>query len=119
MKQSDVFSDSKYLSFDLDVDSNDNAVISEVQQWLKRQTGPVLLVLDNAQRQRQLDCILNDRNMRENSFVLVTSHRRDLVAPSDLYVMPTMKDNDALELFRWHSQGASSCGLLKKRFLQV
>jgi predicted AAA+ superfamily ATPase len=121
MKSMAVFTDSKYMSFDLDEKSNDNAVIGEVQQWLKKQTGPVLLVLDNVQRQRQLDNILNDANIKQNtgSFVLVTSRRRDLVAPSDLYSMPTMKDNDALELFQCHSQGARSSGVLKTRSLKV
>jgi AAA domain len=115
MKSLTVFRDSKYLSFDLDANSNDDAVIGEVQTWLSSQNGPVLLVLDNAQRQRQLDCILNDTNIKDESFVLLTSSKRGLVAASNLYEMPTMKHNDALQLFRWHSQGASSSGVLKNR----
>jgi hypothetical protein len=121
MKTMEVFSNdsSKYVTFDLDVDSNDNAVIRAVQQWLKKLRGPVLLVLDNAQRQHQVDSIINDANIKEKSFVLITSRRRDLVAPSDLYNMPTMHYNDAVQLFRWHSQGASSVGVIKTRSLKV
>jgi hypothetical protein len=109
----EVFTDSKYLSFDLEVESNDDAAIMKVQTWLKRQTGPVLLVL--AQRQHQVDSISNDVNStNKDSLVLITSRRRDLVAPSDLYEMPIMEDNDALELFRWHSQrpGTGTAGVI-------
>jgi hypothetical protein len=79
MKTMKVFSEdsSKYVTFDLEPQSNDDAVISEVQRWLSCQTGPVLLLLDNVQRQRQLDDILNDTNLEDKSFVLVTSRRRD------------------------------------------
>jgi hypothetical protein len=119
MKSMTVFVDSKYTSFDLDEENTDSAIISEVQRWLERQKGPVLLVLDNAQRQHQVDSILNDANIKDKSFVLITTRRRDLVAPLDLYDMPTMTDSDALALFRWHSQGVNSSGVLKTRVLQV
>jgi hypothetical protein len=119
MKQSGVFTDSKFLSFDLELECNDNDKIFEVQRWLLRRTGPVLLVLDNVQRQRQIDSILDCTDIKEKSYILLTSRRRDLVAPSDLYEMPTLRDNDAFELFRWHSQGVSSSGVLKKRSLKV
>jgi hypothetical protein len=119
MKTMAVFADSKYVTFGFDSESNDNAVISEVQQWLKRQRGPVLLVLDNAQHQRQLDSILNCSDIKGKGFVMITSRKRDLVAPSDLYDMPIMKHDDALKLFRWHSQGASSSGVLKTHVLKV
>jgi hypothetical protein len=119
MKTMEVFTNSKYMSFDLDEKSKDSVVRGEVQGWLKSQTGPVLLVLDNAQRQLQVDSILIDCSISDNSFILVTSRRRDLVDPSDLYDMPTMKDDDALELFQWHSQGANSSGLLKNDSLKL
>jgi hypothetical protein len=123
MKTSGVFSEasSKYVTFDLDEESKDNAVIGEVQRWLARQTGPVLLVLDNAQRQQQVDRIVNDTNITgiDKSFVLVTSRRGDLVAPSDQYDMPIMEASDALKLFQWHSQGANSSGVLQTLVLKV
>jgi hypothetical protein len=126
MKLMGVFADSKCLSFDLNPESDGSAVIGEVQRWLASQQrwlasqqGPVLLLLDDVQHQRQLDDILNDTNLDHRSFVLVTSRRRDLVAPSDLYEMPAMDSTDALELFRWHSQGASSSGVLNTSVLQV
>jgi hypothetical protein len=121
MKTTGVFSEgsSKYVTFDLDTKSKDNAVIGEVQRWLKNQTGPVLLILDNVQRQRQLDDILNDTNLEDKSFVLVTSRRLDLTAPADLYEMPTMDATDALELFRWHSQGSNSSGVIQTSKLKV
>jgi hypothetical protein len=121
MKLTTTFSkdSAKYITFDSESNVSDNAVICEVQRWLARQTGPVLLVSDNVQRQYQLDCILNHPNIIDKSFVLVTSRRRDLVAPSDLYDMPPMDSNDALQLFRWHSQGVSSSGVLKNRSLKV
>jgi hypothetical protein len=112
---------SKYVTFDLESQSTstDDAIIADVQRWLESRTGPVLLVLDNAQRQQQVNRIINDRNIKDRGFVLVTSRRRDLVAPSDLYEMPTMDATDALELFRWHSQGSCSSGVLKTTVLQV
>jgi cellulose biosynthesis protein BcsQ len=119
MKEMTVFTDAKYVTFDLDEQSNDNAVIGEVQRWLESQTGPFLLVLDNVQRQYQRDRILDHPNIIAKSFVLVTSRRRDLIASSDQYDMPIMEDSDALELFRWHSQGVNSSGELKNRSLKV
>jgi hypothetical protein len=119
MKSMTVFGDSKYVTFDLESESNDNAMIGEVQRWLSRQSGPVLLVLDNAQRQHQVDSIINDANIREKSFVLITSRRRDLVTPSDLYSMPSMEDDHALKLFRWHSQRSGTAGVIKTRTLKV
>jgi hypothetical protein len=119
MKTMRVFTDSKYVTFDLDEGSKDIAEINEVHRWLSCQTGPVLLLLDNAQRQHQVDSIINEANEKDKSFVLITSRRRDLVAPADLYDMPTMADTDALELFRWHSQGSNSSGLLRTRVLKV
>jgi hypothetical protein len=118
MKEMTVFTDSKYVTFDLELERNDNAVIGEVQRWLKKQTGPVLLVL--AQRQHQVDSISNDVNStNKDSLVLITSRRRDLVAQSDLYEMLDMADGDALELFRWHSQGAGTAGVIKTHVLKV
>jgi cellulose biosynthesis protein BcsQ len=121
MQKLELFNDgsSRYLAFDLDSDSNDSAVIGELQRWLESQIDPVLLLLDNAQRQYQLDCVLKHPNIIDKSFVLITSRRRDLVAPSDLYDMPTMRDNDALELFQWHSQGPDTAGAIKTRALKV
>jgi hypothetical protein len=126
MKRLEVFSEcsSKFVTFDFDASSNDNAVIGEVQRWLARQTGPVLLVLDNVQRQPQLDDVLYDTNMKDRSFVLVTSRRRDLrvsrtLGVLGLYDMPTMGYSDALELFRWHSQDPGTAGVLKTRSLKV
>jgi hypothetical protein len=121
MKSMGVFSEasSKYVTFDLDDETKDNAVISELQRWLSKQTGPVLLLLDNVQRQRQVDSITDEANIKDKSFVLITTRRQDLVAPSNVYDMPTMEDSDALALFRWHSQGPSSSGVLKTRALQV
>jgi hypothetical protein len=119
MKSMGVFVDSKCLSFDLDPKSDGSAVIREVQRWLERQAGPVLLLLDNAQRQHRLNHILYATNIVDKSLVLITSRERNLVAESDLYDMPTMADNDALELFRWHSQGPNSSELLKTNKLKV
>jgi hypothetical protein len=121
MKTTGVFSEgsSKYVTFDLDTRSKDNAVIIEVQRWLENQTGPVLLLLDNVQHQRQLDDILIDTNLKDKSFVLVTSRRQDLVAPTDLYDMPILDSSAAIELFRWHSQGPNSSGMLQNSKLQV
>jgi cellulose biosynthesis protein BcsQ len=119
MKSMTVFTDSKYVTFDLDEQSSDNAVILEVQRWLLHPKGPVLLVLDNAQRQQQVDSIINDANIKANSFVLITSRRRDLVAPIDLYDMPIMNNSYALELFRWHSQRPGTAGVIKTRVLKV
>jgi hypothetical protein len=121
MKSMAVFTNSKYMSFDLDEKSNDNAFIGEVQRWLQIQTGPVLLVLDNVQRQDQVDRILIDCSINDKSFVLVTSRRQDLEAPSDLYLyqMPTMDHNDALELFRWHSQRPGTAGVIQTPSLKV
>jgi hypothetical protein len=121
MKTMEEFSkgSSKYVTFDIDSRSSDNAVIGEVQKWLSRQTGPVLLVLDNIQHQYQLDSITNSEIIRDKSFVLITSYRQDLVAPSDLYDMPTMEDSDALKLFQWHSQGANSSDALSIPSLKV
>jgi hypothetical protein len=114
-----VFADSKHVSFDLDDKSKDKAIIGEVQRWLLRRSAPVLLVLDNVQRQRQVDSIINDANIKAKSFVLITSRRRDLVASTDQYEMPIMDDNDALELFRWHSQRPGTAGVITTRVLKV
>jgi AAA domain len=121
MKSMEVFSDdsSKYVTFDLDSKSKDNAVVDAVHRWLSYQTGPVLLLLDNVQHQRQLDDILNDTNLEDKSFVLATSRRRDLVASIHLYEMPTMGAADALELFRWYSQGHNSSGVIQTSKLKV
>jgi hypothetical protein len=121
MKSMDVFSESssKCMTFDLDSDRNDNTVIGELRRWVSYQTGPVLLVLDNAQRQHQVDSIVNNTHIKDKSFVLATSRKQDLVAPSDLYDMPIMAGNDALELFRWHSQGVNSSGVLSTLSLKV
>jgi hypothetical protein len=123
MKSMEVFSEdsSKYVTFDIDSASTDNAVIGEVQRWLSRRTGRVLLVLDNVQRQNQLNSILTDRAIHDKSFVLLTSRRRDLrVAESfGVYDMQTMNDTDALQLLRWHSQGPGSAGVIKTRALKV
>jgi hypothetical protein len=122
MKSMGVFGEdsSKYVAFDLGgSDRNDDAMVDEVHRWLEKQKGPVLLLLDNAQRQHQVDSIVNDTRIIDQSFVLVTSRRQDLVPQADLYEMPTMDAADELELFRWHSQGSSSSGVLKTLVLQV
>jgi hypothetical protein len=121
MKTMEVFSkdSSGYVTFDLDLKGSNNAVITEVQRWLSRRKGPFLLVLDNVQHQHQLDSIINRENIRDKSFVLITSCRRDFVAPADLYDMPAMEDSDAVKLFQWHSQGNNSSGLLSIPLLKV
>ena len=120
MKELKVFTDSKYVSFDLELESDDDAAIMKVQTWLKKQTGPVLLVLDNAQRQHQVDSIINDViTTNKESLVLITSRNQLLVAPSDLYEMALMDYSDALQLFQWHSQGPGSLGVLQTDSLKV
>jgi hypothetical protein len=121
MKTMEVFSKgaSEYVTFDLDSDSSNSAKIDEIERWLAHQLGPVLLLLDNVQHQHQVDSIMNDSNIKANSFVLVTSRKQGLVSPSDRYDMPPMADSDAFKLFRWHSQGPSSDGALKQGSLKV
>jgi hypothetical protein len=108
---------SMHVTFAFHSESANNAIIDEVRRWLAGQRGPVLLLLDNAHSHHQVDWILGD--IVDTSFVLITSRIRDLVLPSDLYDMPIMNYSDALELFRWHSQGAHSSGLLKTSKLKV
>jgi hypothetical protein len=121
MRTMEVFSKgaSEYVTFDLDSDSNNSATIDEVERWLSRQKGPVLLLLDNVQHQHQVDSIINYPNIKAKSFVLITSRKHGLVAPSDRHDMPPMDSNDALRLFEWHSQGLSRLGVIKTRSLEV
>jgi AAA domain len=121
MKEMEVFSkeSSKYVTFDFDSAKKDNDKVGEVQRWLTEQKGPVLLLLDNVQRQHQLESIYE--NVKDKSFVLITSCKRDLrlVAPSYLYDMPIMDYSDALNLFQRHLQGPGTAGVSKTRSLQV
>jgi hypothetical protein len=126
MKSMGEFSEgsSKYVTFDLYSDSNDNTVIGELHRWLENRTGPILLLLDNVQHQQQLNSILSSKAIVVESFVLITSRKQDLRVSDSfgalgLYGMPTMDYSDALKLFRWHSQGPGTAGVLKMRSLAV
>jgi hypothetical protein len=74
--------------------------------WLQLHTGAVLLLLDNVQNSSQLDTLLRDSVLAQDSFVLITSRSTMTTSNSSVYeyAMPRLSPTDALTLFRHYKQ---------------
>jgi hypothetical protein len=109
----------KYVRFDIDSQGLDHAVLRELHEWLRYRNGPVLLYLDNIQTKYQLDSLLPNGLLKANSFVLITSRNRGLVPAFDTYEMPIMEYEDAVTLFRLHSNSSGNAQPSQNPNIQV
>jgi hypothetical protein len=115
-----LFSDSfmrKYVTLKIDL-SHEDAVIQEVNDWLFEKHHPILLVLDNVQSQCQLYRLLSEAVLKQGSFVMVTS-RIQCLNVDNIYNMTEMEHDEALQLFRYYSQGNADAGAPQSQQLQV